>query len=111
MDQILEGIPFLQGRFDHGPCKEEDGYVEPLAGKNLIRRLNLTSLVENVGVFDTYFTEEAPSSKRKSNQIAVDPVPNVLPSKVGKTMGGRKTRRTRFRQKRLGYKKSRRNIK
>jgi hypothetical protein len=110
MDRILEEIPFLQGRFDHGPCKDEDGYVELLAGKNLIRRLNLTSSLENVGVFDTYFTEEVPSSKRKSNQIAVGPIPipNVLPSKVGKTMGGR---RTRFRKKRSGYKKSRKNLK
>ncbi len=103
-DQMLEQIPFLQGHFDHGPCKDDDGYVEGLAGKNLIRRLNHISSLENIGVFNTYFTEDVPSSKRKSNQMAV----HSIPTKIGKTVGGRTRRRHRLLRK---HKKTRRNLK
>jgi len=71
IDTILGSIPFLQGVFDNTPCKDDDGYFESIAGKNLIRRLKLYTSPQNITNLNKYYTtEKRPTKKRGSNTIS-----------------------------------------
>ena len=98
IDEQLKRIPLLEQDFDHGPCKEEDGYFESLAGKHLIRRVRWATPLENRENFNTYFTTELPSSKRKPNQLdPVDPLdPIPLSKKKATTKKGGRSRRKKL---------------
>lgn len=55
----LEGIPLLnQGAYDFGPCRDDDGYLESEAGRNLIRRFTIHTSAENRSELNKYFTNE-----------------------------------------------------
>lgn len=64
----LEGVPLLQSGYSHGVCRDDDDYMESIAGRNLIRRFMATTSVENMGRFRTYFYGEASVlGKRRGN--------------------------------------------
>lgn len=52
----LEGIPFLQnGKYDFGPCRDDDDYFESLAGRNLIRRFTMYTSAQDRNRLNRFF--------------------------------------------------------
>jgi hypothetical protein len=76
MQEVLEQVPFLAGRYEHGACREEDDYMEHTAGRNLIRRYRAMTSAENGAMLNTYFSTGLPPApappsmlgKRKTNK-------------------------------------------
>lgn len=56
IQRVLESVPFLTRRYDHGPCRDDDDYMESIAGRNLIRRYSMDTPAENMAQFNTYFS-------------------------------------------------------
>jgi hypothetical protein len=91
-DQMLREVPYLRSFYDHGECKEEDDYMERMAGKNLIRRFRVqdTSL-ENRERFHQYFQTENESVLGKRSfpvSTAVSAPASSRPTTYRKTMKG-----------------------
>ena len=55
IQQELEAIPFLKDNYRHGACRDDDDYLENVAGRNLIRRFMAFTSVANQERFQTYF--------------------------------------------------------
>lgn len=73
----LEGVRFLSSGYVHGACRDDEEYMEGIAGRNLIRRFMATTSAENMEQFRTYFHANSVSSasssllgKRKANTRA-----------------------------------------
>lgn len=68
IQRVLESVPFLTGRYDHGSCRDDDDYMESIAGRNLIRRYRVETPAENMAQWNTYFSwrSEEPSAPSAS---------------------------------------------
>ena len=74
IQQELEAIPFLQDNYRHGACRDDDDYLENVAGRNLIRRFMAFTSVANQERFQTYFNVAVP--------VVPAPVPAPVPVPV-----------------------------
>jgi len=91
-DQMLREVPYLRSSYDHGECKEEDDYMERMAGKNLIRRFRVQdTTLENRERFHRYFQTENESVLGKRSfpvSTAVSAPASSRPTAYRKTVKG-----------------------
>jgi hypothetical protein len=86
-DQMLREVAYLRSSYDHGECKEEDDYMERMAGKNLIRRFRVQdTTLENRERFHRYFQTENESALGKRSFPVSTAV--LAPASYRKTMKG-----------------------
>lgn len=65
-NRALAVIDWLGNSYDHSECKNENDYLEYLAGRNLIRRYHHKNSSANRELFNTFYTT---TLKRSANQM------------------------------------------
>lgn len=100
----LEGVRLLETGYVHGACRDDEDYMESIAGRNLIRRFMATTLPENMERFQSYF-HVSPSSSFTSSVPSASSVPSV-PSVLGKRRMNTRNNKNKGNNKNTGNNKN-----
>lgn len=92
----LEAIPLLHTGYVHGVCRDDDDYLENVAGRNLIRRFMAFTSVNHRQLLNTYFRSEP---EETSSILVKRSTPGNIVTSTSSKKGRRKVNNTTTKQK------------